>query len=63
MIVQLNPIEQKILSEIVNEYSSNDIAKKYNLSIMEVDKIRKDIMRKTGVSTMVGLLKYAMTNQ
>ena len=56
-------MEKKVLQEIIKEKSSNEIAIQFNLGILEIDEIRKQIMRKAGVRTMVGLTKYVMQHQ
>ena len=62
-LITFTEIEKKVLLEFIDEKSSNEIALKYNLGIMEVDQIRKRIMQKTGVRTLVGLTKYVMQNE
>lgn len=57
---QLNKLEKKVLELVMNEYSSNDIAATLGLSLMQVDKIRREIMRKSGSTSLVGLMKYAI---
>ena len=53
-------MEKKVLRAMMNEHSANEIAIQLNLGIVEVDEIRKQIMRKAGVRSMVGLTKYVM---
>ena len=52
--------ELEILSLIVQEYTSKEIAEKLFISKQTVDTHRLNIMHKTGAKTLVGLIKYAM---
>ena len=61
-MIEFTQLEQKVLQEIMQEKSANEIAIKYDLGILQVDQIRKQIMQKIGVRTMVGLTKYVMQN-
>ena len=56
-------MEKNVLQEILKETSSNEIAIQFDLGIKEVDEIRRQIMRKVGVRTMIGLTKYVMQHQ
>jgi DNA-binding NarL/FixJ family response regulator len=52
--------ELEILSLIVQEYTSKEIAEKLFIGKQTVDTHRLNIMHKTGAKTLVGLIKYAM---
>jgi len=52
--------ELEILSLIVQEFTSKEIAEKLFISKQTVDTHRLNIMHKTGAKTLVGLIKYAM---
>jgi DNA-binding NarL/FixJ family response regulator len=52
--------ELEILSLIVQEFTSKEIAEKLFISKQTVDTHRLNIMHKTGAKTIVGLIKYAM---
>jgi DNA-binding NarL/FixJ family response regulator len=56
----LSERELEILSLIVQEYTSKEIAEKLFISKQTVDTHRLNIMHKTGAKTLVGLIKYAM---
>jgi len=56
----LTPRELDILKLVINEYSSLQIAEKLSLSQYTVETHRKNIIRKTGVKNMIGLVKYAI---
>ena len=55
----LSPREIEIIRLIAQELTTADISKKLFLSEHTVDTHRKNIGRKTGTKTAVGLLKYA----
>ena len=59
-MIELTEIERKVLQEIMEEKSANDIALLYNMTLVEVDEIRKNIMRKAGVRSWVGLAKFGL---
>lgn len=52
--------EKEILSLILLEYSSSKIAQEVGLSIRTVETHRKHILKKTGVKSAIGLVKYAI---
>jgi DNA-binding CsgD family transcriptional regulator len=52
--------EQEILSFILNEQSSCEIAAKLELSVRTVETHRKNIYRKTQTGNLVGLIKYSI---
>jgi DNA-binding NarL/FixJ family response regulator len=52
--------ELEILSLIVQEFTSKEIAEKLFISKQTVDTHRLNIMHKTGVKTLVGLIRYAI---
>lgn len=56
----LTPRELDILKLVINECTSQEIAEKLLLSQYTVDTHRKNIIRKTGVKNLAGLVKYAM---
>ncbi len=59
---ELSQREREILSCIVREYKSSEIATKMNISIHTVNSHRKRILEKTGASSLVGLVHYAVRN-
>jgi len=52
--------ELEILSLIIRENTSREIAKKLSISKQTVDTHRINIMQKTGSKSLVGLIKYAL---
>lgn len=54
--------EIEILKLVVEEISTHDIALKLNLSKRTIDTHRRNIMRKTKASNLIGLYKYALIN-
>lgn len=61
-IKPLSPRELEILQLIVAEYNSREIAEKLFISKQTVDTHRNHIMEKTGSKTLVGLIKFAISN-
>jgi DNA-binding CsgD family transcriptional regulator len=57
---RLSEREKEILLLVLNEHSSQSIAQQLNLSIRTIDTHRKNILRKTGCNTLIGLLKFAI---
>lgn len=55
--------EIEIVRLIVREFSSAEIAEKLFISQRTVETHRKNILRKTGVKNIVGLIKYAYDNK
>lgn len=58
----LTPREKEILALVANEFSNSEIADKLFISERTVESHRKNIYRKTGQETLVGLIKYAIDN-
>ena len=52
--------EKEVLKMILEEYSSSKIAEEIGLSIRTVETHRKHILKKTGVKSTIGLVKYAI---
>jgi DNA-binding NarL/FixJ family response regulator len=61
-ISQLTEREREILSLIVKEYTSEQIADKLSISKKTVDNHRTNILDKTGCKSTIGLVKYALKN-
>jgi DNA-binding NarL/FixJ family response regulator len=55
--------EINILKMLWEEKCNKEIASEISLGIRSVEKIRQDMKKKLGVSTTVGLLKYALKNK
>ncbi len=60
---QLTTREIEIVKLICQEKSSSDIAAELFISIGTVDTHRKNILNKLGVTSTVGLVKYALRNK
>lgn len=54
--------EKEILSYIVKEYTSEEIANKLNISKKTVDNHRTNIFSKTDCKSTIGLVKFALKN-
>ncbi|MBG6131618.1 DNA-binding NarL/FixJ family response regulator [Aquimarina sp. EL_43] len=59
---ELTDREVKVLELICQEYSSQEIADKLFIGRRTVDTHRQNILRKTKVKTIVGLIKYGIRN-
>lgn len=60
MLAPLTPREKEIVQLIVNEFSSTQIAARFELSVRTVETHRKNIYRKTHTQNLIGLMKYAI---
>jgi DNA-binding NarL/FixJ family response regulator len=60
---KLTERELEILKLITREYSNKQIADKLTISERTVETHRKNIFRKTGTTSLVGLIKYAYANK
>jgi DNA-binding NarL/FixJ family response regulator len=54
--------ERDILRLIAKEFSNKQMAEKLFISERTVETHRKNIFRKTNTTSLVGLIKYAYTN-
>jgi len=59
----LSDRELEILQLVANEMTTKDIAEALFLSPKTIDTHRKNILRKTGQKTLIGLIKFAIANQ
>lgn len=59
----LTPREREIIRLIAKEYNSRQIAEILFISERTVETHRKNILRKTNVTNLVGLIKYAYANK
>ena len=57
---QLSPREKEILTLIVNDFNKSQIAEKLCISERTVETHRKNMFAKTGVNTVVGMIRYAV---
>lgn len=62
-LIKLSKREEEVLRLIVEEKTTQEIANELFLSINTIETHRKNLMRKIGVSNVVGLIKYAFTNK
>lgn len=58
----LSKRELEVIALICQEYSSTEIAEKLFISKATVDVHRKNILQKTGVKNLVGLIRFAIQN-
>lgn len=58
----LSSREKEIVCLICQEYSNTEIAEKLFISYLTVETHRKNIYKKTGIKTIVGLIRYAIEN-
>lgn len=61
-LAELSAREKEILSLIVKEKTSEEIAQQLFISKKTVDNHRANILEKTGCKTTIGLVKYAIKN-
>lgn len=59
----LSPRELEVLQMICQELSTNEIAEKLYISARTVEGHRKNLLEKTGVKNVAGLVIYAVKNQ
>jgi DNA-binding NarL/FixJ family response regulator len=60
---ELSDREKEIISLVCQELTTNEIAEKLFLSPLTVETHRKNILRKTNIKTIVGLIKFAIENK
>ncbi len=61
-ITILTEREREILTLIVREYTSEEIANKLSISKKTIDNHRANILEKTKSKSTIGLVKYALKN-
>ncbi|MEZ5007257.1 MAG: response regulator transcription factor [Chitinophagales bacterium] len=59
----LSDREIEVLQLVCDELTTNEIAEKLFLSPLTIDTHRKNILKKTGTKSIVGLIKFAIANQ
>lgn len=59
---ELTDREIDVLKLLIEEYTSKQIAEKLHISERTVETHRKNLLRKTNTTNVVGLLKYAFAN-
>lgn len=62
MAMALTKREQQILELIANELTTEQIAQNLHISIPTVESHRRNMFRKLGVQSVVGLVKEALKN-
>lgn len=60
--VNITNREKQLIALIENEYSNKQIAEELNISLLTVETHRKNILRKTGTSNVLSLVKWAYEN-
>lgn len=63
MAVALTKREQEILELIASELTTEQIAHNLSISIPTVESHRRNMFRKLGVQSVVGLVKEALKNK
>ncbi len=63
MAITLTKREQEILELIANELTTEQIAQNLHISIATVESHRRNMFRKLGVQSVVGLVKEALKNK
>lgn len=63
MAMALTKREQQILELIANELTTKQIAHNLSISIPTVENHRRNMFRKLGVQSVVGLVKEALKNK
>jgi DNA-binding CsgD family transcriptional regulator len=63
MAVTLTNREHEILELIANELTTEQIAQNLQISIATVESHRRNMFRKLGVQSVVGLVKEALKNK
>ena len=61
--IQITDREMEVLKLLINELTSKEIAEKLFISERTVDTHRKNLLRKTNSTNIVGLLKYAHSHK
>ena len=59
----LNKREFKIMKLICREYTTQEIAEKFGLSLKRMEQLRSDILAKTQSRNTVGIVKFAIKNK
>ena len=60
--VNITNRERQLIALIENGYSNKQIAEELNISLLTVETHRKNILRKTGTSNVLSLVKWAYEN-
>ena len=63
MALTLTKREHEILDLIANEFTTEQIAQNLHISIPTVESHRRNMFRKLGVQSVVGLVKEALKNK
>jgi len=63
MAMTLTKREHEILDLIANEFTTEQIAQNLHISIPTVESHRRNMFRKLGVQSVVGLVKEALKNK
>ena len=54
--------EKEILQLVLQEFSSREIGEKLEISLRTVETHRKNIIKKTGSRSLIGLVRYALNH-
>ncbi len=61
--MKLTQREKEVLSLIVNELDSKEIAVKLNISVFTVQSHRRNLFKKIKAKSVIGLVNYAHKNK
>lgn len=62
MAIKLTPREIEILKLIAKEFTTAQIALYLNISVPTVESHRRNMFRKLGVNSVIGLIKESLKN-
>lgn len=61
-ILQLSPLETKVLKLVCRENTNSEIAKKIGVSLRSTEKVKTRLYKKTRTRSGIGLFKWAINN-
>lgn len=62
-MTELNNKELKLLRLVCNEYKNAEIAEELGYGLRHIEKMKTALYKKTGVTSALGLLKWAVLNK
>jgi DNA-binding CsgD family transcriptional regulator len=63
MAIKLTPREIEILKLITKELTTKQISLYLNVSVPTIERHRRNMFRKVGVNTVIGLIKESLRNE
>lgn len=61
--MELTEREQEVLSLIVDELNTKEIAERLSISVSTVETYRRSLFRKFGVTSSIGLVRVVLKNK